>query len=294
MTMTPERFRELVDEATEAAPAAPHPARELARGRARLQRRRATVGAGLVAAIAAALTIGPTLTGSTRADTPSGHVQESPSPTAATEPSVLSDVVDAAFPTPGGAALRNMRVQTFLRSWGVDRCGGTGAPVDSTADRFEQDLLPSLELIRQKGFTEPVEESFAGARKDCQIGDELQAAAPAWPAWSELTGPWHELVEATLQDPGLTALKAPMADCLRSATGLDVSARDPATSFLGGMDDTSDAQKQEGAGAYADCGADYFGELEELLLARRPAYVDQHRRLLEQFAAQLAGLGYTP
>lgn len=295
MTMSPERFRELVDDATAAPPAALHPGSDLAEGRARLRRRRAgTAGVGLVALALAVLALGTALTGSPRADTPSGYVREPTSTTVATEPPVLSDVIDAAFPTPGRAALRNIRVQTFLRSWGVDRCGGTGAPVDSTADRFEQDTLPNLELIREKGFTEPSQESFKGARDDCQIGDELEAAAPAWRGWFDLTGPWHELVQTTLEDPRLTALKTPMAECLRAATGLDVSARNPATSFLGAVDGSDSAERQQAADAYADCGTDYFGELERLLLAERPAYVEQHRQLLERFADQLVVLGYTP
>ena len=167
MTMTPERFRDLVDEAT-ATPAGGPPSREPTwpRGAARLRRRRAGAAArASVAATVVALALGTTLTGGPRADSPSGRVEDPH------EPPVLSDVVDAAFPTPGRAALRNIRVQTFLRSWGVTTCGGKGAPLDSTADRFEQDTLPSLELIREKGFTEPGLESFKGARDDCQIGD---------------------------------------------------------------------------------------------------------------------------
>ena len=297
MTMSPVTFRDLVDEATAVAPPAPHLASDVAAGRARLRRRRAVTGAGLVAATAAALALGSVLTGSPGADRTSGFVQ-GPSPStvsvAPDDPSVRSDVVDAAFPTPGRAALRNIRVRTFLRSWGVDACGGTGAPMDSTADRYEQNLLPSLELIREKGFTEPSLESFEGARDDCQIGDELVAVAPAWQDWFELSGPWHQLVETTLEDPEVAALEAPMAACLRTATGLDVDDRDPATSFVGATDGVDRAERQQAAEAYADCGADYFGKIEQLLLAQRPAYVAQHRELLEQFAAQLAGLGYAP
>jgi hypothetical protein len=298
MTMTPETFRELVEGATAAAPPAPHPTSDLAAGRARLRRRRAgAAGVGLLAATVAALVVGAALTGSPRADPPPEYVHDPPSPTVTVDPhdpQVLSDVVDAAFPTPGQAALRNIRVQTFLRSWGVTSCGGTGAPADSTSDRFEQDVLPSLELIREKGFTEPSQESFKGARADCEIGDELQAAAPAWQRWFGLAGPWHQLVQTVLEDPGLDALRAPMAQCLHTATGVEVSAHDPATSFVGAMDGASSAERQRDAVAYADCGADYFGEMEQLLLAQRPAYVSLHRQLLEQFAAQLVGLGYRP
>lgn len=155
-------------------------------------------------------------------------------------------------------------------------------------------MLPSLELIREKGFTEPSQESFRGARDDCQIGDELQAAAPAWQAWFELAGPWHELVETALKDESLTSLKEPMAQCLNTATGLDVDARDPATSFLGAVDGSDVAERQQLAIAYAECGADYFGRLEQLLLDERPAMVEQHRELLEGFARQITALGYVP
>jgi hypothetical protein len=294
--VSPENFADLLDRATETPP--PPSGSPLAAGRRRLRRRRAGATAiGVAAAAVVAVAAGSLLTGAPQAaDDPSGFVDE-PTTTARPapgDPYVLRDVVDAAFPTPGQAALRNIRVQTFVRSWGVDQCGGTGAPVDSTADRFEQDVLPSLDLIREKGFTEPSQESFKGARDDCEIGDELQAAAPAFQDWFALAGPWHELVQSTLQDPELTALEAPMADCLRTATGLDVDDGDPATSFLGAVDGADGADRDQAAAAYADCGADYFGQLERLLLAKRPAYVAQHRSLLEQFAAQMVTLGYTP
>jgi hypothetical protein len=297
MTMTPETFRELVEEAAAAAPPAPHPASELTAGRVRLRRRRVgATGAGVAAVAVAALAFGTGLSGSPRADDQTGYVHEPTSPvtTAPRDPRVLSDVVDAAFPTPGDAALRNIRVNTFIRSWGVDACGGRGAPVDSTAYRFEQNVLPNLELIRDKGFTEPDGESGKGVRDDCQIGDALEAGAPAFEEWYALAGPWHEVVQATLRDPGVTTLEAPMAQCLHAATGLEVDARDPATSFLGAVDGSGGARTHQDAAAYADCGADYFGEIEQLLLAQRPAYVAQHRQLLEQFAVELAGLGYVP
>jgi len=297
VTMTPERFHELLDQGTADAPPAPHPRTDLAAGRSRLQRRRAAAtGAGTAAAVIA-IALGSALTGSPRSALESPGFATEPPSTAAPgsgDRQILEDVVDAAFPTPGRAALRNIRVNTFLRSWGVTRCGGTGAPLDSTADRYAQDTVPSLELIREKGFTEPSQESFKGARDDCQIGDELEAAAPAFEDWFALGEPWHELVRTTLEDPGLSALKAPMAQCLREATGAQVSDRDPVDSFLGGMDEGTEEDRRQGATAYADCGADYFGELERLLLAKRPAFVDEHRELLEDFARQLTALGYRP
>jgi len=297
MTMTPEKFRDLIEAATSPAPPSPSPRTELKAGRRRLRRRRGAAGAALT--VAAALVLAGSLVGGSPRAADQRQVAtdpSSPTTSGSVHAQVLSDVVDAAFPTPGRAALRNIRVRTFLRSWGVERCGGTGAPADSTADRYEQDVLPNLELIREKGFSEPSSESFDGARDDCQIGEELQAAAPAFEEWFALAGPWHELVRATLKDPGLAALRTPMAECLRAATGLSVSDQDPAGSFLGAIDgagsDGSVLHRE--AVAYADCGVPYFGKLEQLLLEQRPAYVEQHRQLLGRFAGQVAALGYTP
>ena len=204
-------------------------------------------------------------------------------------------MVDAAFPTPGEAALRNIRVQTFIRSWGIDAVRRHGStPWTSTADRFEQDVLPNLELIREKGFTEPTQESFNGARDGCEIGDVLQAAAPAFEDWFALVGPLARAVQGTLDDPGLTALKAPMADCLRTATGLAVSDRDPASSFVGAWTASTPRAGARPPRPTPTAGRMLLRRLDAA--AARPAagVRRQHRALLERFAAQLATLGYAP
>jgi hypothetical protein len=301
--MTPEQFHKLLDEATGAAPPPPHPGEDLAAGRTRLRRRRTgATGAGLAAAAVIAVAVGSVLTGSPRSadESPGFATEPSSAFTPGTiDPRILRDVIDAAFPTPGDAQLRNIRVHTFLRGWGIERCGGTAAPLDSTADRFDQDLFPSLDLIRERGFTEPTQESFAGARDDCEIGEELQEHAPALQDWFELAGPWHDLSDAVVQNPELVALGRPMAQCLRQATGLEIDDKDPAGSFLGAVDQAggrsaTDHEQMERAAAYADCGKSYFGTLEELLMGQRPTYVERHRELLEEFARQISALGYTP
>ena len=304
MTMSPDTFRDLLDEATASAPPTAGFGDELTAGRTMLRRRRLVEGgAGLAALVLVAVAAGAALTGSSPASGRSTGVATDPpaAPTATPTPAtrdhtILSDVIDAAFPLPGPAQRRNIRVQTFLSGWGVERCGGTAAPIDSTADRFEQDVLPDLELIRERGFTEPTVESRRGIDEDCQIGDMLQAAAPAWGAWRDLLGPWLDLVDETLQDERLRALRAPMAACLRQATGADIDDEDPVGSLFDRADsrNATDQERRQTAVAFADCGADYFGTLEALLLDRRPAYVEQHRVLLEDFAQQIEAMGYTP
>jgi hypothetical protein len=305
MTMDHETFQQLLDEATGTAPPAPPVAIDLAAGRTRLLRRRlGATGAGVVAVAVFAIAASGVLAGSPRgADEPSRFATQDPSVVQTpdtTDSQVLRDVIDAAFPIPGDAQLRNIRVQTFLRGWGILRCGGKPAPPDSTADRFEQDLFPSLSLIRERGFAEPTQESFDGFREHCQIGDKLAANASAWQDWRELVGPWLELADGVLRDEDLVAPRQSMAQCLRQATGLEISGEDPAGSLLSAVDGagTRGAVDQdlqmERAAAYADCGAGYFGRFEELLLEARPAFVEEHRELLERFARQITTLGYVP
>lgn len=304
MTMDHETFRQLLDETTGNAPPPSPVTADLAAGRARLRRRRIGVaGAGLAAAAMFAVAAGGALAGSPHASDDSPRFATDPPPAVptprTTDSPVLRDVIDAAFPLPGDAQLRNIRVQTFLRGWGIEQCGGKSAPPDSTADRFEQTRFPSLSLIRERGFTEPVEESFDGFREDCQIGDELAAAAPAWEDWYELIVPWHELADDVLLDEDLVAPRKAMAQCLREATGLEISDEDPADSLLSAADGagrgaTDQDLQRERAAAYADCGAGYFGTFEQLLRQERPAFVEEHRELLERFARQITRLGYRP
>lgn len=301
--MDPDTFHDLLDDATSTPPPARSGA-DLAAGREMLRRRRGVeTVAGLAAAALVAVTLGAALAGPDPAsDGSTGFATDPPAaptrtPAAARpDPTVLSDVIDAAFPLPGPAQRRNIRVQTFLHGWGIERCGGTAGPIDSTADRFEQDVLPDLELIRERGFTEPTQQSMRGVDEDCQIGAELQAAAPAWGEWRELLGPWLDLVDQTLQDERLRSLQAPMAECLRQTTGLPIDDADPVGSLFDSADDrdATGQQQRQTAAAFADCGADYFGTLEALLLDLRPAYVAQRRELLEDFAQQIEAMGYAP
>lgn len=90
-----------------------------------------------------------------------------------------------------------------------------------------------------------------------------------------------------------------MAQCLREATGLEISDEDPADSLLSAADGagggaTDQDLQRERAAAYADCGAGYFGTFEQLLRQERPAFVEEHRELLERFARQITRLGYRP
>ncbi|WP_418063852.1 hypothetical protein [Pimelobacter simplex] len=214
------------------------------------------------------------------------------------DPQVLQDVIDASFTVPGRAQLRRIRVERFVRGWGIDRCGGKAPPLDGTADRFEQGLYPDLGLIRRKGLSEPVEKIDYG-REDCQVGDEIGKRMSAFWDWAKLAIPWDEVTQTLVQDESLVPVKVSMASCLRGRTGLEVSDEDPAISYMGSVNkavvsDSSLARMMDLSVAFADCGEDYYAALRRLLEKKRPALIERHREVLEKFATELVELGYVP
>lgn len=215
---------------------------------------------------------------------------------AAVDPLVLSDVIDGTFSVPGPGQRRSIRVNTFIRSWMAQQCGGRGAPIDSTAERFSQDTTPDLELIRERGFTEDYVNMFAGADRGCDAASpgNLVEQAPTFQAWLELRSPWAEVERTAIADDRVAALKEPMARCLEQRSGLTISARNPATSYLSAVDGARSGDMRRLATIYADCGGDYFAMIQELMLEQRPELVEKHRDVLEKFAGEVVALGYAP
>ncbi|UUZ59072.1 hypothetical protein [Nocardioides sp. B-3] len=222
-------------------------------------------------------------------------VDAASSPTAV-DPKVLSDVIEGTFSVPGPGQRRSIRINTFIRSWMAQQCGGRGAPIDDTSERFSQDTTPDLELIRERGFTEDYVNMFAGARRDCDAASpgNLIDQAPTFQAWSELRSPWAEVERTVTADNRVAALRGPLAGCLEQRSGLTVSVRNPASSYLSGVDGAADADRQRLATIYADCGKDYFAMVETLMLEQRSEMVNRHRDILERFAVEVVSLGYTP
>ncbi|WP_377321255.1 hypothetical protein ACFJIY_19160 [Pimelobacter simplex] len=214
------------------------------------------------------------------------------------DPQVLQDVIDASFTLPGRAQLRRIRVERFVRGWGIERCGGQAPPLEGTADRFEQGLYPDLGLIRRKGLSEPVEKIDYG-REECQVGDEIGKRMSSFWDWAKLAIPWDEVTQTLVQDESLVPVKVSMASCLRARTGLEVSDEDPAISYMGSVNkavvsDSSLTRMMDLSVAFADCGEDYYAALRTLLEKKRPALIERHREVLEKFAAELVELGYVP
>lgn len=216
---------------------------------------------------------------------------------AAVDPQVLSDVIEGTFGVPGPGQRRSIRINTFIRSWMARQCGGQGAPINSTAERFSQDTTPDLELIRERGFVEEYVNMSEGARRGCDAMSpgNLVDQAPTFQAWFAVKALWAVEVEKTvIADDRVTALKKPLAQCLQQRSGLSVSAANPTTRYVSAVDGADDEDKQRFATIYADCGGEYFAMVQNLMLEERPEWVERHREVLEKFAGEAVALGYVP
>jgi hypothetical protein len=216
--------------------------------------------------------------------------------TATVDPRAVSDVIEGTFGVPGPGQRRSIRINTFVRSWMAQQCGGQGASINSTAERFSQDTTPDLELIRERGFTEDYVNMFAGADRDCDAGSpgNLVDQVPTFQTWFEVKGLWVEVQRSVIADDRVTALKEPLARCLQQRSGLNVSVANPATRYLSAVDGAGDDATQRLATIYADCGKAYFAMIQKLMLEQRPEWIEEHRELLEKFAGELIAMGYVP
>lgn len=208
---------------------------------------------------------------------------------------VLADVVAATYPIPGSEIRRGMRIKAFMRGLAIKQCGGTPDPVDSTADRYAQDLFPDLDLIRNRGFSESTD-AAESVDPDCAL---LPRQVRAYVAWMDQGAKWQDLAAGIQRTSRALAVQKPrMAACLRSRTGLHVTEKDP-TNFLysvnkADQDGASRAKYMAWSAAYAACGRAYFAELGSQLAQRRPDLVRQNRELLTTLAAEVVDAGYTP
>jgi hypothetical protein len=235
-----------------------------------------------------------------------------PAPTRlpAVDPQVLQDVIDASFMVPGDGVRRAMRVREFNHQAGIRKCGGQlTRSLDTTANRWQQNLFPDLELIREKGFGGDQKEEASDTRQDdkalesiSQECKNLFAPIPDFETWFALQGVWYDTVLSQLQAPAMVPLKKPMAICLTDRSGLKVGVDDPPTRYLAALTkrwlalskEDWEAQKQAYSDAFVDCGRGYYETLTKLLLPERDKLVEQNREVLTSFAIHLVEAGYVP
>ncbi len=228
---------------------------------------------------------------------------------AAVDPQVLQDVAAWALRAPGPSVRRAQRVDNFMKAWSIRQCGGVPLiALDSTAHRVEQQGFPDLEVIREKTLTEPEPIAEPGTgRRGCDGASKgnILDKMPTSDAAGNLGMPWDDVVATAEQDERLIALKAPMAQCLREgwpSVAKSITDADPALTYLKAIDfeiiKSGERLKKrtarEQAVLYVECGTDYFGRLQELLEAERPAMIERNREVLERFASELVAVGYVP
>ncbi len=225
------------------------------------------------------------------------HEQIGPS---GTDPQVVQDVVEASFMVPGEQVRRGMRIMEFVRQKGIESCGGRFGSIDGTANRFDQSRLADLSLIRERGLVEQdavdrEDRVLSGLTPGCNLVPDL----PRLTDWRTLPESWSDVVASEALSASLDPSKQTMAQCLRAKTGLAVNATDPAASYLSSVNQAmaqgaTEARQMQLAAAYADCSQEHFSKLRDLLLKRRPAFVERNRELLQQFASGLVRAGYVP
>lgn len=215
------------------------------------------------------------------------------------DPQVIQDVVDSVLMLPGESQRRAIRLSNFVRGLTLQACGGEPIPLDSTSDRYMQQTFPDLELIAERGLSEPFIDS--GGSLNCDIRSSgVEAQLPSRVDAMELIQPWLDRVASIQQEPQILALKEPMYRCLTEVTSLEMG-RDVPTAFLMASnlalsDDAGDRtdEMELFSQAYATCAKNYFDALKMRLAEERPTEVERNRELLTRYAAELVAVGYLP
>lgn len=251
----------------------------------------------VLAAIVLAMTAGAcSATSESRARTgPTSQPEQPPG----VDPQILSDVAAGAFPMSGRSQLRTIRITLASIGLPNEACGGQGFPdLDDTSFRFDQARYAYLDLIAEKGLSEPDIGSPPRVSQACRA-----RMTPSFEEWHNLGAVWRDATLTAQSSPEVTATFPRTAECLRRESGLEVDAGDPTASYLSAADyalsgsqsvaETSELERKFSA-AFARCTANYFDALSAQLAPVKARLVERNRELLERYAAELAALGYVP
>ena len=219
-----------------------------------------------------------------------------------TEPSddvdrqIMADVVDFAFPVGGPSMLRQMRVEQAIFSIQADDCGGKYRfDPDYTGARLDQLRYPYLDLIEQKGFSEP--EPAFGDRYDSRAACASKSL-PSWPSVLRLSPEWDQVTTKVWNRPAIQTALTAAGKCLESKTGRQLGATGAAKvegffGLLERIDLTAQGLKNY-AGYYVTCMADYSAAMQVALQAEASAAFAKHKDVLVAFAQELEDAGYVP
>ena len=212
------------------------------------------------------------------------------------DPQILADVVSYAFPTGGPSILRQMRVEQAVFSIQADDCGGKYRfDPDYTGSRTDQVRLPYLDLIAEKGFSEP--EPDFGDRYDSREACASRSL-PSLLSVLRLGTEWDQVVTEVWNRPAIQATLTPAGQCLESKTGrhLGTTGAEKVEGFFGlltRIDLTAEGMKLH-AGYYATCMADYSAAMQVALRVEAGKSFAANRDVLVKFAQELEAAGYVP
>lgn len=170
---------------------------------------------------------------------------------------------------------------------------------------YGQDLSPECAAAeRLCSAVNPSPEDLAQCRAEQErLHSRSASLLPAMTNAVKVAATWQDdtILTVSTLEPVLD-LARPMAQCLRDGSGLRVTDDKPSDSFLGSVDAAYFAKDSkvstdtmwQWSKLYADCSEPYFDAIEHELAQLRPALVERHREVLEDFATQLVELGYVP
>lgn len=215
------------------------------------------------------------------------------------DPQILSDVAAGAFPLPGPSELRTIRITLASIGFPNAACGGRNfANLNNTSFRFDQARYADLNLIAKKGLSEPELRQPARVNAACRA-----RKVPAFSRWYALSALWQDATLTAADSSPVVATHARTAACLHRVTQLTVSAGDPTASYLNSVDYALSGLKSRKQSktlerrfslAYARCTTSYFAALGAQLRPVKARLIERNRELLEQYASELAALGYVP
>lgn len=213
------------------------------------------------------------------------------------DPQILSDVVEASYMVPGPNVRRAMRVKLAIKNVIQMGCGAKPIDINGTFDRFDQAHYADLDLIAERGLSEPETTS-----PDAEVDESCtKKVFPLSEVWFQSTGQaWYEATREAVNEPAVVATHAATAQCLTTKIGWKVEPSDPVAYFLVNADrqlqQSGDWQKAQDkmSDVFVECTAHYFASLRQALLPRRQALVERNRELLQSMADELAAKGYAP
>lgn len=234
------------------------------------------------------------------ATAPASTSAPTPDPGSGGDAAVRQAALDMVLPVDGVGARRMVEVTVALDRLARAECDIPGHGGMVLGHRFEEDLLPDVDDIRERGLVTPVVDetgvvSVPAADRPC-----YDAAIPEYQEAFEAAVTFIEGARDLRADPASAPAQAEAAACTRAAlpghddvTGIDgVWALVDEARTLSGAE--LDARSRELAEVFVECSAPYYDWQREQLLARRAQVVAGHDDLIDRLATRLTAAGYQP